>query len=63
MSKYHILEGGSTRNPRTRYFQVFIGGKTVGDPYPTREQAQAHIERLEKREAEAERQHDDGLER
>lgn len=62
MSKYHIQEGGSTQDPRRRYFQVFTRGTIVGDPYPTREQAQAHIDRLEKSDSEATRDRDEGLE-
>ena len=62
MSKYHIQEGGSTRNPKTRYFQVFVGGKTVGDPYRSKEDAQGYIKLLEERDAKAARERDEGLE-
>jgi hypothetical protein len=61
MSKYHILEGGSTQDPRRRYFQVFSRGTTFGDPFPTREQAQAYIDRLEENDAEAARDRDGGI--
>lgn len=63
MSKFRIQEGGNTTNPKTRYYQVVIGGKSVGEPYKTREEAQGYIKLLEDREAEAARERDDQLDR
>ncbi|MBK5512306.1 hypothetical protein [Pseudomonas sp. TH15] len=53
MSKYHINEGHGSRTGQKLY-QVFIGGKTIGNPYPSREQAEGYIKLLEQRDAEAE---------
>ncbi len=53
MSKYHIIEGRGSRTGQKLY-QVFIGGKTIGNPYPSREQAEGYIKLLEQRDAEAE---------
>lgn len=53
MSKYHIIEGRGSRTGQKLY-QVFIGGKTIGNPYPSREQAEGYIKLLEQREADAE---------
>jgi len=63
MSKYHFLEGGSAKDPKTRYFQVFVGGKTVGDPFRTKEDAQAYIKLLEERDAKTARERSEDLER
>ncbi|MNJ38540.1 hypothetical protein D3C77_333890 [compost metagenome] len=53
MSKFHIQEGRGSRTGQKLY-QVFIGGKTIGNPYPSREQAEGYIKLLEQREVEAE---------
>lgn len=52
MSKYYIVEGSSTGTGR-KYFQVFIGGMTIGDPSLTREEAEGLVQILEKRDADA----------
>lgn len=52
MSKFHIIEGNGADTGR-KYFQVFIGGKAVGNPCLTREDAEGLIKLFEQREAEA----------
>ncbi|WP_156480584.1 SPOR domain-containing protein [Aquipseudomonas alcaligenes] len=49
MSKFHIQEGKGARHGTTLY-QVFLGGKAIGDPFPSREQAEAYIKHLEEME-------------
>lgn len=52
MSKFHVQEGrGSTTGKK--YFQVFLGGKAIGEPCTSREDAEAYISLLEQREAAA----------
>ncbi|ORL55465.1 hypothetical protein B7H20_25495 [Pseudomonas aeruginosa] len=52
MSKYHIVEGSGSGTGR-KYFQVFIGSKTIGDPCRTRQDAESYIQYLEKRDRKA----------
>lgn len=52
MSKYHIVEGNGTGTGR-KYFHVYIGGKAIGDPCLTRDEAEGLIKLFEQREADA----------
>lgn len=49
MSKFHIQEGKGTQSGQKLY-QVFLGGKAIGSPFPSREQAESYIKFLEEKE-------------
>lgn len=50
MTDYHIVSGKVGRNT---VYQVFLGMTKIGDPYPTRELAEAYIKLLQERAKQA----------
>lgn len=49
MTKFRIQEGKGDR-PGSKYYQVFIGGKTIGPVYSSLEAAEAYVKYLEQKQ-------------
>lgn len=62
MSKFKIVESGGAGKPASRYFQVYIGTKAIGEPWPTKDEALAFVKLLEDREIQARKERDSDFE-